>query len=120
MRSVLQQKRLDSRARYVARRAGLRACKSRRHVGSIDNLGGYCLSDLDSGFVVDGSRYDMGAEKVIEYCAAVEGAQQERGAWKCAPSLCTFLRLLTAESGRGASHDGGSYLTHAERFSSAF
>jgi hypothetical protein len=60
---------LDSRARRVARAAGLVARKSTRGLGSIDNLGGYMLIDGAGNFVVAGSRFDLSAADVIEYCA---------------------------------------------------
>jgi hypothetical protein len=63
---------LEHRARRAARRTGLIARKSRRRANSLDNLGGFMLVDPMTNFVVDGSRYDLSAEYVIDYCSAVE------------------------------------------------
>jgi hypothetical protein len=59
---------LDARARKTAQRVGLIASKSRRRLGAIDNFGGFMLADLSTNCVVAGSRYDLTAEAVIEYC----------------------------------------------------
>ena len=63
---------LNQRERRRARSRGLLARKSRRHVGSIYNLGGFMLIDPMTNCVVDGSRYDVSAEYVIEYCSNEE------------------------------------------------
>jgi hypothetical protein len=60
---------LDQRARRRARRVGLAARKSRWRAGSIDNLGGFMLVDPMTNFVVAGSRFDLSAEYVIDYCS---------------------------------------------------
>lgn len=59
---------LDGRARRAAKRAGLVARKSRRHLGSIDNFGGYCLLDPFTNCIVAGGRYDLDAADVLAYC----------------------------------------------------
>ena len=66
-RNHLAEKALDSQARRIAKRAGLRAVKSR---GSqhLNNLGYYMLVN-DRNFVVGGPRFDLTAEEVIELCA---------------------------------------------------
>jgi hypothetical protein len=61
---------MDHRARRAAKRAGLVALKSRRHVGSIDNFAGFMLIDPMTNFVVDGARFDLTADEVIERCAS--------------------------------------------------
>jgi hypothetical protein len=38
-------------------------------LGSVDNLGGFMLLDPWTNFVVDGARFDLTANYVIEYCA---------------------------------------------------
>ena len=63
---------LDGRARRAAARAGFIARKSRRHVGSLDNLGDFMLIDPSTNVVVAGSRCDMSAAAVIEYCTAAD------------------------------------------------
>jgi hypothetical protein len=59
---------LDSRARRAARRVGLVAKRSRWRAGSIDNRGEFMLIDPLTNFVVAGSRFDMTAEEVLDYC----------------------------------------------------
>ena len=59
---------LEARARRSAQRVGLCACKSRKHVGSIDNYGDFKLIDISTNCPVGGFRYDMTAQEVIEYC----------------------------------------------------
>ncbi len=59
---------LHSRARYAARRVGLRAKKSRRRVGSIDNLGRFTLINPYRNTIVAGQRFDLEPEDVIAIC----------------------------------------------------
>ena len=61
--------RLEARARRAAKRVGLVARKSRWRQGSIDNFGEFMLVDPYRNFAVAGSRFDMSAEQVIEFCA---------------------------------------------------
>lgn len=68
---------IDARARRAARRVGLVAMKSRWGVGSLDNFGGYQLLHPESNFVVDGSRFDMTAEDVIEFCRVSAATEQQ-------------------------------------------
>lgn len=63
-----QEKALESRARRAARRAGLRAVKSRRRVGSWENQGEFALLDPQTRILVAGWNYDMSAEEVLDYC----------------------------------------------------
>jgi hypothetical protein len=58
----------EQQARYVARRAGYVARKSRRGVGSPDNRGGFMLIDPNTNSVIDGDRFQLSAEDVIDYC----------------------------------------------------
>jgi hypothetical protein len=67
-RSHLSERAIDSRARRAARRAGLFATKSRGHSITADNLGGYMLLDGKRYFCIAGSRFDLTAEDVIEWC----------------------------------------------------
>jgi hypothetical protein len=63
---------LESRARRAARRVGLIAHKSRWRAGSIDNFGGFMLIDPMGNWVVNGSRFDLSAAGVIDYCTVDE------------------------------------------------
>lgn len=60
---------LEQRARRAARRVGLVARKSRWRVDSPDNLGGFMLVDPSTNFAVDGFKFDLTAEYVIDYCS---------------------------------------------------
>jgi hypothetical protein len=59
---------LEARARRAARKVELAARKSRWRLVSIDNYGGFMIVDPYTNFAVAGFRYDMSAEKVIEFC----------------------------------------------------
>jgi len=59
----------DSKARRAARRVGLVARKSRWRRDSFDNHCGYMLIDPTTNFVVAGSRFDLTAEDVVQFCA---------------------------------------------------
>ena len=59
----------DSKARRAARRVGLVARKSRWRRGSMDNRGEYMLINPMTNFVVAGSRFDLTAEDVVQFCA---------------------------------------------------
>jgi hypothetical protein len=72
-RSRLVEQALDAHARRAAQRVGLVARKSRWRAGSIDNYGGFMLVDPYSNVVVDGGRYDLSAEYVIDYCQPDDG-----------------------------------------------
>jgi hypothetical protein len=60
---------LESRARRAAKRNHLIARKSRWRRGSIDNVGGFMLIDLYGNYVVAGSRFELSAQDVINYCS---------------------------------------------------
>jgi hypothetical protein len=64
----MSEKSLDARARRAARRVGLVARKSRRRIGTADNLGGYMLLHAIRNYCVRGSRLELSAEEVIEFC----------------------------------------------------
>jgi hypothetical protein len=68
MQQEVSENALDQRARRAARRVGLVARKSRWRANSIDNHGGFMLVDPMTNGAVSGSRYDLSAEEVIEYC----------------------------------------------------
>ena len=61
-------KSLEAKARRVARSVGLVAKKS-RSMESIDNLRGFMLIN-DRNYVVAGSRFDMSAQDIIDFCNA--------------------------------------------------
>lgn len=60
---------LDSRARRAAKKAGMRAVKSRRRV-SLDNAGEFMLIDVAMNSVVAGGRHELSATEVLEICRA--------------------------------------------------
>jgi hypothetical protein len=64
----------EQRARRAARRIGLVARKSRWRLGSVDNLGGFMLFDIETNTIVDGVRFDLTAGYVIDYCATIAQA----------------------------------------------
>ena len=59
---------LEQRARRSARRVGLVARKSRWRADTIDNYGGFMLVDPMNNWVVSGSRFELSAQEVIDYC----------------------------------------------------
>jgi hypothetical protein len=59
---------LEQRARRAARRVGLIAKKSRWHINTVDNQGGFMLIEPISNRVCDGERFDLVAQAVIDYC----------------------------------------------------
>ena len=65
---TISEKALDGRARRAARRVGLIARRSRWHLGSIDNLGGFMLVDPQYNVCVAGQKFDLEPEAVIDYC----------------------------------------------------
>ena len=58
----------EATARRAARRVGLVVRKSRWHVGTIENRGGFMLLDPYRNVVIDGERFDLDAAAVIEFC----------------------------------------------------
>ncbi len=59
---------LDQQARRAARRVGLIARKSRWRAGTTDNYGGFALIDPQRNWVVLGTRFELSAEDVLDYC----------------------------------------------------
>jgi hypothetical protein len=59
----------DARARRAAKRVGLLARRSRRRVGTVDNRGGFMLTDPFHNRIVEGEKFDLSAEDVIAFCA---------------------------------------------------
>ena len=73
-RAQINQQFTDGQARYFAKKAGLKAVKSRWRRPSIDNYGGYQLIDMNTNAVVAGLRFDLNADDVVKFselCAAV-------------------------------------------------
>ena len=64
-----KEKLLDGKTRRAAARIGLKARKSRWCRDSIDNFGGFMLIDPYLNCVIAGSRFELSAEDVIEYCS---------------------------------------------------
>jgi hypothetical protein len=62
--------RQDSAARRAAKRVGLAATKSRWRRDSIDNRGGFMLVNPFTNAVVEGARFDLSAQDVLDFCAA--------------------------------------------------
>jgi hypothetical protein len=63
---------LEARARRAAKRVGLVATKSRWRKDSLDNFGDFQLRDPNRNAVVGGSRYDLTAQQVIDWCTDPE------------------------------------------------
>jgi hypothetical protein len=70
MTTIDSESTMDARARRAARRIGLLASKSRWRQHSIDNHGGFMIIDPHSNTPVQGYRWDLSAEEVIEFCRA--------------------------------------------------
>jgi hypothetical protein len=64
----ISERALEARARRAARKIGLIARKSRWRVGTIDNYGEFMLTEPMRNICVAGSRWDMTADDVLEYC----------------------------------------------------
>jgi hypothetical protein len=66
----MDDRRKEDQARRAAKRVGLKACKSRSLVGSINNRGGFRVVDPQRNYIVAGERHDFTAEDVIAFCKA--------------------------------------------------
>jgi hypothetical protein len=60
------------RAVALGRGALVGARKSRWRRGSADNYGGFMLIEPTRNVIVEGSRFDLSAQAVIEYSAKIE------------------------------------------------
>jgi hypothetical protein len=58
----------ESTARRAARAAGLIAKKSRWRKHTVDNEGGFMLVDPSRNIPVAGSRFDLSADDVVNFC----------------------------------------------------
>ena len=67
----------ESRARRAAKRIGLVARKSRWRADSADNFGGFMLIDPYRNIIMDGEKFDLSAQDVIEYCQPEGRASDE-------------------------------------------
>jgi hypothetical protein len=65
---MTDEKTLEQRARRTAKRVGLRATKSRWRRDTIDNYGGFQLVDPDRNAVIDGVRFELTAQEVMDRC----------------------------------------------------
>lgn len=65
---MISEKALEARARRAAKRVGLIAKKSRRSVDGYHNVGGLALVDPSRNWIVEGGRYELTPDYVIEYC----------------------------------------------------
>jgi hypothetical protein len=65
---VISEIALEARARRAANRIGLRATKSRQAKDTVDNHNGFMLLDPCTNGLVDGQRFDLTADEVIERC----------------------------------------------------
>ena len=74
----MESKALETRARRAARRAGYVARKSRRRL-SIDNYGGFLIIEPRRNFAVAGSRFEMTAQDVIDFCEERCDRQRKEG-----------------------------------------
>ena len=63
---------MEAQARRASKRAGFSALKRRWRIGTVDNRGGFQLLDPYSNRIVAGSRFDLTAEDVIQYCRALQ------------------------------------------------
>jgi hypothetical protein len=63
-----REKALEAHARRAAIRIGLKAIKSRKGIGSVDNCGHFMIIDPLFNRVEAGVQFEMTAEQVIEYC----------------------------------------------------
>jgi hypothetical protein len=63
---------LESRARYAAKRVGLRAKKSRRRKATCDNHGRFMLIEPIRNIVVAGERFELKPETVISICEKIQ------------------------------------------------
>jgi hypothetical protein len=71
----MTERQMEDRARRAAAKAGLVARKSRWRCDSIDNHGGFMLIEPSRNICVNGSRYELSAEAVIDLCRAYEEAK---------------------------------------------
>lgn len=62
------EKSLDQKARRAAKRVGLRAGKSRWRLGSVDNYGGFQITDPYANRIKSGERWELSAKDVVDYC----------------------------------------------------
>jgi hypothetical protein len=65
---IVSEAAMEARARRAAKKAGLKAIKSRWRLGTVDNKGKFQIIDPYYNTVKEGLRYDMSAEEVIAFC----------------------------------------------------
>ena len=59
----------EQRARRALAKLGLKLKKSRVRQINLDNLGGYMVIDLQGGWIVEGSRFELSLDHVEEIVA---------------------------------------------------
>jgi hypothetical protein len=64
-----EERRLEQRARRVAFKAGYTARKTRWRRNSIENRGGFCITDPFCNAIIAGERFDLSPEEVIQWCS---------------------------------------------------
>ena len=63
----------EDQARRAAKRISLKARKSRWRAHTVDNHGEFQIIDPQRNWVVAGSRCDLTADEVVEFCAEYGG-----------------------------------------------
>ncbi|WP_341313883.1 hypothetical protein WN982_00300 [Paraburkholderia sp. IMGN_8] len=66
--STMQEKALEAQARRAAKAVGLLALKSRCRLHHWNDVGGFQLVDPYCNTVIEGLRYELSPEAVIEFC----------------------------------------------------
>jgi hypothetical protein len=62
---------MDAFARGAANTVGLLAIKSQWRANTIDNHGGFMVIEPNRNFIVGGSRFELSAQDVIDFCEAL-------------------------------------------------
>jgi len=73
MKHEISELAMNARARRAARKVGLCAKKSHWRTSSVDNHGGFRVVDPYFNRVESGVRFDMSAQKVIDFCSENHG-----------------------------------------------
>ena len=98
---MLKPNSLESQARRIAKKCGLRAVKSRRGI-SVDNCGEFRLVDDYCNRIVAGEKFDLTVEDVREYCRECSEGLSRPQAWNAATKLgmaAVFSRAVKPECG---------------------
>jgi hypothetical protein len=68
----------DSTARRAAKKAGLLAKRSRRRANTVDNRGGFMLLDPTRNVVIDGARFELTSQQVVDISKAYNQTVKSR------------------------------------------